>query len=1130
MSHWPDQSGNRLKQSYIQGFLDISGGNLTIRNNNQLLVGGDTTINGNLLVKKDSYLQGNITLGINTPTTIQYEFESDLLSSVNNSVQCIPAPNFFTSTTLDTSTNIPVGYQTDSLNFKNGTYVTSGSSYFDSNTQPFYAFNGSTNDAWQSSSNLYAANGIYSGDQKSLIMDTTTISGEWIQIELPYSVILNSFYLNATSGAPNLFYVMGSNTSNIWNILYTSSNPSYPLNGYVTIPTNIQPYKYFRLVVNSTTPSVINTHTSVQQWDLYGVPYRSNVSGSDSYIITNVLYNYGVSNSYDGLLSSDALINTNNFVLGKSSLSLNGTNNYLVLPKINVSNSGLSFSLWVYPNTNTDSTLIELNNYISKIAIRLVSNTNTIQLVNGANTFGSSVQLNSTAWTHMVWTITYVLGGTAIHNLYINGVLSYSATDSYPSIRDYYVNYLGRSNANATGYFNGNIDGFRVYNSTLNIYEINALYNMTGTISINNLQSYSFGNHYFSNNVNILKNVYIGNDVSLNGKLFLNSGNIWTNATNANLYTTSSNVFIGANTGQTAIQNDVSMNGNLFITNDISLNGKLFLNSGNIWTTATNANLYTTSANVFIGANTGKTTIQNDTAMNGNLFITNDVSLNGNLFVNSGNIWTTATNANLYTTSANVFIGANTGKTTIQNDTAVNGNLFVTNDISLNGKLFLNSGNIWTTAINSNLYTTSANVFIGANTGKTAIQNDVSMNGNLFVTNDISLNGKLFVNSGNIWTTATNANLYTTSANVFIGNSTGRTTIQNDTAMNGNLFVANDISLNGNMTVSGYLYSGAPLPYKYSTYIDTNTTLPANTPNLQHIKLVGSTAFTLTLPNPYERIGITLFIWNNNSNDCSLNAGNQDATTPSDFNGCGKSTNNITIKKGSQMIVQNDGSDWLVLTDSSYFLNQESLNNLINAGSVSSFSRTDLNAAMSDFGPNSISTSGNLIVNTEGNLIVNGNVSGNGFNRFLTSTLLSSLSSNSISTSGNITVTGTGNISAGSGGISTSGNITGGNIFASSFNATSDYRIKIDIRKLSNESIDTLKPVRYYNTLSQKEDIGLIAHELQEEYPFLVNGIKDGDNYQSVNYTGMIGLLIKEVQELKKTVVHLQNQINQLSS
>jgi predicted acyltransferase (DUF342 family) len=99
------------------------------------------------------------------------------------------------------------------------------------------------------------------------------------------------------------------------------------------------------------------------------------------------------------------------------------------------------------------------------------------------------------------------------------------------------------------------------------------------------------------------------------------------------------------------------------------------------------------------------------------------------------------------------------------------------------------------------------------------------------------------------------------------------------------------------------------------------------------------------------------------------------------------------------------------------------------------------------------------------------------------------------------------------------GNITAGNVTATTFTATSDYRAKTNIKTLdATFSVDTLNPIHYYNTLSSREDIGLLAHELQEYYPFLVNGEKDGEQYQSVNYNGLIGLLIHEVKLLKRIV------------
>jgi hypothetical protein len=98
-----------------------------------------------------------------------------------------------------------------------------------------------------------------------------------------------------------------------------------------------------------------------------------------------------------------------------------------------------------------------------------------------------------------------------------------------------------------------------------------------------------------------------------------------------------------------------------------------------------------------------------------------------------------------------------------------------------------------------------------------------------------------------------------------------------------------------------------------------------------------------------------------------------------------------------------------------------------------------------------------------------------------------------------------------------------GQVNATSYNSASDYRIKKDVVTLDETfTVDKLRPVTYNNTKLDKQDIGLIAHELQEIYPFLVNGEKDGEHFQSVNYTGLIGILIKEIQDLKERVKKLE--------
>ena len=60
--------------------------------------------------------------------------------------------------------------------------------------------------------------------------------------------------------------------------------------------------------------------------------------------------------------------------------------------------------------------------------------------------------------------------------------------------------------------------------------------------------------------------------------------------------------------------------------------------------------------------------------------------------------------------------------------------------------------------------------------------------------------------------------------------------------------------------------------------------------------------------------------------------------------------------------------------------------------------------------------------------------------------------------------------------------------------------------------------------------MGFLAHEVQEYFPFLVSGEKDGENKQSINYIGFISLIVKEIQELKKENKDLVKRITELES
>jgi len=83
----------------------------------------------------------------------------------------------------------------------------------------------------------------------------------------------------------------------------------------------------------------------------------------------------------------------------------------------------------------------------------------------------------------------------------------------------------------------------------------------------------------------------------------------------------------------------------------------------------------------------------------------------------------------------------------------------------------------------------------------------------------------------------------------------------------------------------------------------------------------------------------------------------------------------------------------------------------------------------------------------------------------------------------------------------------------------SDYRIKTNVQTLGAVHVlDNLRPVTYHQTQLARQDIGFLAHELQEYLPELVDGEKDGIQMQSIDYSGILPILINELQQLKSKI------------
>jgi hypothetical protein len=103
--------------------------------------------------------------------------------------------------------------------------------------------------------------------------------------------------------------------------------------------------------------------------------------------------------------------------------------------------------------------------------------------------------------------------------------------------------------------------------------------------------------------------------------------------------------------------------------------------------------------------------------------------------------------------------------------------------------------------------------------------------------------------------------------------------------------------------------------------------------------------------------------------------------------------------------------------------------------------------------------------------------------------------------------------------------VSGNGIKTTSINVVSDYRIKQNVEPIDTAnaefSIDAMRPVSYYNTVTTRNEYGFIAHELQSTHPDLVVGAKDAVDLQSINYNSMLALLVGEIKALKQQVAHL---------
>jgi hypothetical protein len=491
----------------------------------------------------------------------------------------------------------------------------------------------------------------------------------------------------------------------------------------------------------------------------------------------------------------------------------------------------------------------------------------------------------------------------------------------------------------------------------------------------------------------------------------------------------------------------------------------------------------------------------------GNVFALQDISLQGNLIVNGNSISPTIlsylngatdniqvqisaikTDVKISISNPNTFENTNT----FIKDVIVGNSLSVGNNIQLIGTTpyMFEYDDEFTYRLSgttsSSLYTNGSIYCLGNRLKKDRVRaNDVLddkgyiTDGGMIFCRDLSLNN-IFTLQGNLFV---NGNTITP---LHLSHLNGITSNIQD-QLNSRSFT-NDLSFNSNVDICGNLLCKGLLRLQSNLIVNGNTITPIH---LSYLNGVSS-----NIQDQFS--GLRSF-----ANDTSFN---------SNVDICGNLLCKGSLSLQGNLFVNGNTITPLHLS----YLNGVSSNIQDQFSGLRSFANdTSFNS--------NVDICGNLLckgsLRLQSNLIVNGNTITpihlsylNGVSSNIQDQLTTGPSSflNNISFKSNVDVCG--NISS----LKT--------ISALNFTSLSDYRIKTNVLPLSqNYIVDLLKPVSYHHLLKQQEDIGFIAHEVQEIYPFLVSGAKNSSDYQSINYTGLIPILVKEIQELKKRVSVLES-------
>jgi hypothetical protein len=418
-------------------------------------------------------------------------------------------------------------------------------------------------------------------------------------------------------------------------------------------------------------------------------------------------------------------------------------------------------------------------------------------------------------------------------------------------------------------------------------------------------------------------------------------------------------------------------------------------------------------------------------------------------------------------------------------------------DVSMNKTLYVKQANLNNASI-TNLYVDNLKINI----------TDLYIKQNLYVYNNVSINGDLY-NFSNTFLNYLNVSNETTFQNsVTVNGSTnlnGITNLNSSTNLNGIIYLNNNL-FNTNNTI----FCTSSLTPIYHNYTENTTLIDIDglgfIDNLITTNISSTTIKSSVYTSISDSLGcsitnvLNLSILNNTNVSAKVSIGNVDNPVKLDITAV-QDQSGINYKGNVFINKKNDRFD---VIESNIEMN--GINSSLNING-----NIQINTVMDD--TNKFYLQGNGKILFDGVTYLN--TLDVGYNA--TAKTNSQFNSNyTLNVKGNTNVSG-------------NMNVTNNLLIGGSITHFSDYKLKTNITKLES-SLNKIQNINgyTYNRIDLNDNktyLGLIAQEVEKEYPDI---IEYTDDIRSINYQSFTAILIESIKELNIKVMELEKRINNL--